>query len=127
MAYDTKKLYEQALKVIEDIQPYWIEQLIAYMPCTKPTFYDHFKLDSNEFNTIKGLLEKSRIKACLDQDKKWEISDNPTLQISWRKLNGQDEERRKLSQSYQDITTGGEKVNNIELTSAQIQKLIDDL
>jgi len=109
MSYNTKKLYNQALKVIDEVEPYWIEQLVAHMPCSKPTFYDHFKLDSNEFNTLKGLLENIRINACLAQDKKWSESDNATLQLAHRKLIGSDEDRRKLSQTYTDVKLDGKQ------------------
>ena len=109
MAYNTKKLYEQALKIIEDVQPYWIEQLVAHMPCVKSVFYDHFPLDSHESNTLKGLLENIRINACLAQDKKWAESDNATLQLAHRKLIGSDEDRRKLSQTYTDVKLDGKQ------------------
>ena len=109
MAYDTEKLYKKALQIIKDVEPYWIEQLVSYMPCVKKTFYDHFPLDSHELHTLKGLLENIRINACLAQDKKWSESDNATLQLAHRKLIGSDEDRRKLSQTYTDVKLDGKQ------------------
>ena len=110
MAYKTEELFALALDSIKNNNLYWIEQIVAYLPCTKPTFYDHFKVDSYEFNELKGLIEKNRVIACQEQNKKWKDSDNATLQISFRKLIGTDIERKRLSQTYHDLSSDGEPI-----------------
>lgn len=61
MAYNTEELYKMALKVIKEREVRTIEGVVALMPCSKPTFYDHFPLESNEFNAIKRELNKKKV------------------------------------------------------------------
>jgi hypothetical protein len=103
MGYDTKKLFEQAIKIIDDKEPVFIEDLISYLPCSKPTFYDHFKVDSDEFNEIKEKLEAIRIGMKSKMRSKWFNSDNPTLQLALMKLIGTDQEAHRLNGSIQKI------------------------
>ena len=61
MAYNTEELYKMALKIIKEREVRTIEGVIALMPCTKPTFYDHFPVGSNEFNAIKRELNRKKV------------------------------------------------------------------
>ena len=102
MAYKTEDLYKKAIEAIEKNNLFFIEDLVTYLPCSKPAFYDHMPIDSNEFNTIKGLLEDNVIKTKQALKAKWYKSDNPSMSISLYKLLGTKEERQKLSQTYND-------------------------
>lgn len=104
MAYKSNELFEEAIKQIREKKLFFIEDVVAFLPCSKPTFYDHFKIDSDEFNTIKEELEKNRIAVKANMRKKWYDSDNATLQVALMKLIGTDEERKNLSPSYIDKT-----------------------
>lgn len=117
MAYDKQKLYDQAIQEIQDKKLYFIEDVIAYLPCSKPTFYDYFKVDSNEFNNIKRELESNRIATKVKLRKKWEDSQSAPLQIGLMKLLGTEEEVDRLNGSKQKIdhTTNGESINIISL------------
>jgi hypothetical protein len=42
MAYDKKKIYEQAEESIKKNNLFFIEDIVAFLPCSKPTFYDFF-------------------------------------------------------------------------------------
>lgn len=106
--YDKDKIYEQALKAIEDNSLYFIEDVIAYIPISKPTFYDYFKVDSNEFNNIKEALDNNRINTKVKMRKKWEDSDNATLQIGLMKLISTDEEAHRLNGTKQEHKLSGE-------------------
>jgi hypothetical protein len=70
MAYKTKELEKQALEAIKEHGLVFIEEIVAFLPCSKPTFYEHGlnELDSivqaiglnheskrRERKTIKGL------------------------------------------------------------------------
>ena len=57
MAYDKTKLYEQAKEAIEKNNLFFIEDIVAFIPCTKATFYDYFPVDSDELNDLKMLLK----------------------------------------------------------------------
>ncbi len=58
MAYKTKELHDKALAAIEKHRLFFIEDVVAFLPCSKPTFYEH-KL--NESADIKAALEKNVI------------------------------------------------------------------
>ena len=100
MAYKTEELFDQAIKLIKEKNLFFIEDVIALLPCAKPTFYDHFKIDSYEMNIIKDELENNRIAIKSSMRKKWYDSDNATLQIALMKLIGTDEERKKIGRAH---------------------------
>lgn len=104
MAYNKKELFEKAIEVIREKKLYFIEDVISNLPCAKPTFYDHFKIDSNEMNTIKEELELNKVALKSSMRKKWYDSDNATLQIALMKLISTDDERKKISNTYIDKT-----------------------
>ncbi len=102
MAYNTNKLKKQALKAIKEHGLYFIEDVIAYLPCSKPTFYDHFPNESDIYKSIVEELEENRIVDKVSMRKKWKDSDNATLQMGLMKLLSSDEERRRLSMEYRE-------------------------
>ena len=62
MAYDRKKIYEQAQKAIKDNNLFFVEDIVAWLPCDKTTFYRFFEVESNEYNTLKALLDENKTK-----------------------------------------------------------------
>ena len=62
MAYDKVKILEKTFDVIEKHKLFFIEDVVAYLPCTKTTFYEFFPIDSDEMNTIKGMIEENKVK-----------------------------------------------------------------
>jgi len=94
MAYKTEELIKKALEVVEKHNLFFIEDVVAYLPCSKPTFYEH-KL--NEVTPLKELLEKNKVEAKVRMRKKWSESDNATLQIALYKLIATDEENSKIN------------------------------
>ena len=61
MAYDKKKIYNQAIEAINKNNLFFIEDVVAFLQISKSTFYDYFPIDSNELNDIKELLEQNKI------------------------------------------------------------------
>ena len=102
MAYDTKELKEKAEKAIKEHGLYFIEDIVAYLPCSKSTFYEHIPNESNDYKSIVELLEENRINDKVSMRKKWKDSDNATLQMGLMKLLSTDEERRRLSMEYRE-------------------------
>jgi hypothetical protein len=98
MAYKTDELEKLALDAIEKHKLFFIEDIIAYLPCTKPTFYEH-KL--NESDAIKSALLEVRVNLKVSMRSKWFRSENATLQLALMKLLSNDEELRKLSMQHQ--------------------------
>ena len=110
MAYKTEELKRLALEKIEKHRLFFIEDVVAYLPCVKDTFYGH-KL--HEDKEVQEALFENKVKTKNSLRSKWFGSQNATLQISLYKLICSDEERKALSQSHVDMTTQGEKIYNL--------------
>ena len=61
MAYDRQEIFEKAKEEIILNSLYFIEDVVAFLPIGKTAFYDYFKIDSNEMNDIKELLDNNKI------------------------------------------------------------------
>lgn len=100
MAYDRKKIFEQAKEMIVKHKLFFVEDIVAFLPCAKPTFYDFFPPDSNELNELKELLETNRVSLKVSMRSKWYTSNAPALQMALMKLIATPEELRKLSMTH---------------------------
>lgn len=105
MAYNTERLEKEALEAIKKHNLFFIEDVVAMLPCSKPTFYEH-KL--NESNDIKDALEKNKIDAKVSMRKKWQESDAPALQIGLMKLIGTEDEAHRLNGTKQEHKHSGQ-------------------
>lgn len=101
MAYDKKKIFEQAKEMIVKHKLFFIEDIVAFLPCDKTTFYRFFEPESNEYNELKGLLETNRVELKVSMRSKWYKSNAPALQMALMKLIATPEELRKLSMTHQ--------------------------
>lgn len=101
MAYDKKKIFEQAKEMIVKHKLFFIEDIVAFLPIGKTTFYEYFPTDSNETNELKGLLETNRVELKVSMRSKWYKSNAPALQMALMKLIATPEELRKLSMTHQ--------------------------
>ena len=115
MAYDRIKIFEQAKEVIVKHKLFFIEDIVAFLPISKPTFYEYFDINSNEFNELKELLETNRVSLKVSMRSKWYTSNAPALQMALMKLIASPEELRKLSMTYNAIE-GGDKPIQIDFT-----------
>lgn len=93
MAYKTEELEKKSLEAIDKHKLFFIEDIVAYLPCDKSTFYNH-KL--HELDTIKDALEKNKVEIKTSMRSKWYKSDNPTLQMGLYKLIGTEQEAERL-------------------------------
>ena len=112
MAYNTAKLKKQAIAAIEKHKLFFIEDVAAFLPCARSTFYEHFSDKSDDRKEIDELLERNRIEVKTSMRSKWYKSDAPALQLSLYKLIATQDERSALSMSKVDVTSGGEKLDN---------------
>ena len=124
MAYDRKKIFEQAKEVIVKHKLFFVEDIVAFLPCAKPTFYDFFPPESNELNELKGLLETNRTTLKVSMRSKWYTSNAPALQMALMKLIATPEELKKLSMQFVEsenkntnIISLGNGINPNETTS----------
>jgi len=115
MAYDKEKILEQAKKVIKDNSLYFIEDVVAFLPIRKSTFYSYFPIDSNEMDDIKELLDDNKISTKVKLRKKLEEGDKAAEILALYKLIATEDERKALSMQHLDHTTKGEQINVISL------------
>jgi uncharacterized protein YktB (UPF0637 family) len=127
MAYDKAKIYEQAKEVIVKHKLFFIEDIVAFLPISKPTFYEYFKVDSNEFNELKRLLEINRTELKVGLRSKWYKSNAPALQMALMKLICTDDERKKLSMTYTENETKVKISQYEEMTDDQLKAEIERL
>lgn len=124
MAYDRKKIFEQAKEMIVKHKLFFIEDIVAFLPISKPTFYDYFKPDSNDFNELKELLEQNRVTLKVSMRSKWYTSNAPALQMALMKLIATPEELKKLSMQF--VESENNTKLNIETVTKEQLKLIDE-
>lgn len=111
MAYKTSDLKNQALKAIEKHKLFFVEDVIAFLPCTKPTFYDHFPSESNDYKEIAEALTKNKVEVKTSLRSKWYKSNSAPLQLALYKLIANPDEHKALQMQYNDHTSGGEKID----------------
>jgi len=116
MSYDKKTLETKAVEAINKHKLYFIQDVIAYLPCSSSTFY-LYELEKSE--TIKDALHKVKTKKKVLLRDKWEESDNATLSIGLMKLLASDDELRKLSMQTQEIKTEGDMNLKIEIIKGE--------
>lgn len=97
MAYNREELETQAVEMINKHKLFFIQDAIAYLPCTSSTFY-HLQLEKSE--KIKEALLEVKVNLKVSMRSKWYRSEQPTLQLALMKLISTDEELRKLSMSH---------------------------
>jgi hypothetical protein len=100
MAYDKNKIFEQAKEVIIKNKLFFIEDIVAFLPISKKTYYEYFPIDSNESNELKALLETNKTTLKVSMRSKWYTSNAPALQMALMKLISTPEELKKLSMQY---------------------------
>lgn len=103
MSYDPKKIFEQAKNLIKEKELIFLEEVVSYLPISKTTFYDYFKIGSNELDELKEMIDFNKIDAKSFMRKKWKDAEAPALQIALYKLCGTDDENHKLNGSKQEI------------------------
>jgi hypothetical protein len=110
MAYDKKEIYNQALEISEERYIFHVQDVIDKLPISKPTFYDYFKVSSNEFNAIKKNLENNIISRKQELREKMFNSNSAADTIALYKLIANDDERKALSTNWTETET---KNNNL--------------
>lgn len=115
MAYNKKEIFETAKKKTVEHKLFFVEDIVAFLPCSKPTFYDFFPPDSNELNELKALLEINRTELKVSMRSKWYKSNAPALQMALMKLIASPEELKRLSMNHQ-VLEGGDRPIEIDFT-----------
>jgi len=115
MAYDKNKIFEQAKEVTVKNKLFFIEDIVAFLPCSKNYFYDHFPPDSNEYDELKALLDTNRTTLKVSMRSKWYTSNAPALQMALMKLIATPEELKKLSMQFIESENNTKLNSNIKV------------
>jgi hypothetical protein len=119
MAKSIKQYEQELLNVIKEYNIFFIEEIFAY---TSVISRGHFyELNLNKSDTLLKAMTDNKTKTKKSMQNKWYKSDNATLQVALMKLICDDDERQKLSQSYNkidadikgQIDTGTKEVANL--------------
>ena len=108
MAYDKVKIQEQAKEMIVKHKLFFIDDIIAFLPIAKSTFYEWKMEQSDE---LKGLLETNRTELKVSMSSKWYKSNAPALQMALMKLIATPEELRKLSMQFVESENTNKNTN----------------
>ena len=100
MAYKTEDLLKTAKEAIIKNRLIFIEDIIAFLPCHKSTFYEHFPNESDNYKTMFDMLETNRTTLKVSMRSKWYTSNAPALQMALMKLIATPEELKKLSMQF---------------------------
>lgn len=95
--YNRVKIFEQAQELIKTKKLFFIEDVITLLPISKQTFYEFFKVESNELDTIKEGLDKNKIEIKNGLRNKWYNGNNPLTQMALYKLIGTEEEYHRIA------------------------------
>lgn len=104
MALKKADMIKQCIDIIIKHKLVFIEDIVAYTPFGKTTFYAH---TLNEVNEIKDALEKNKVDIKNGLRAKWYKGDNSTAQIALYKLIGTEDETDRLNGSKQKIEHSG--------------------
>lgn len=111
MAYDRNKIFKQAQDVIKEHNLFFIDDIVAWLPISKPTFYEFFPLGSNELNGLKKLLEDNKVRMKTSIRAKLYKGKGADL-IALYKMICSDEERKAIAMvNKTDLTSGDEPLS----------------
>ena len=113
--YDKNKLYKQSKEAIEKNNLFFIEDIVAWLPCSKATFYEYFPVDSDELNELKGMLEVNKIRTKSAIRAKLFRSEKAGELLALYRLICTPEERRMLNQQYIEQTIKEQPLFNIDV------------
>jgi len=117
MAYDKKELEKKALIAIEKHKLMFMDHIVAFLPCSKTTFYD---LQLNQSDSIKKAVEEMRVSKKTKMLSNWIDSETPSLQIAAMKMISEEHEAHRLNGTRQEIKhDGGIKSTLIEWKPAK--------
>lgn len=104
------------MQVIEERNLFFIEDLVAFLPCDRSTFFRKFPQGCDECDNIKRALETNKVRTKSAIRHRLFNMDNPTAQLALYRMIATPEERDAISTTKTDITSGGEKITKEPLT-----------
>ena len=127
MAYDRKKIFEQAKEMIVKHKLFFVDDIVAFLPCSKSSFYEFYPDGSDELDELKELLNVNRTTLKVSMRSKWYTSNAPALQMALMKLIATPEELKKLSMQFVESENTNKNIDAGKLTDKEIKKINDSL
>lgn len=127
MAHNKVKIFEKAKEQIVKNNLFFIEDIAAFVGCSKTYFYEAFPIDSDEMNELKEMLNVNRVKTKSSIRAKLYKGEKAAELLSLYRLICTPEERQNLNQSYIDHTTKGEQLTTSSDTIELLNKLNEKL
>lgn len=121
-AYDPDKLKAEALRVAEEEDCCFIEDVVSLMECSKRTFYNY---ELHELQSLKDIIAKNRISKKRTLRKNWETG-HQTTQLALYKLLATPDELNRLSQQKHEISGPGGgpiETSKRQITAEQLKEL----
>lgn len=104
MAYNRTHILEQAKEAITKNNLFFVEDIVAFIGISKPTFYEFFPPDSNELNDLRKMLDENKIKVKSGIRAKLWKSEKAAELLALYRLVCTPEEHRLLNQNYTELT-----------------------
>ncbi len=125
--YNKQKIFEQAKEAITKNNLFFIEDIVAFLPIAKKTYYEYFPLESNESNELRDLIDTNKIKTKSAIRAKLFKGEKAAELLSLYRLICTNEERQMLNQQYIDHTSKGEQIKNNIITTLTPEQLKESL
>lgn len=122
MLYSKKKIFEQAKTAVVENNLFFIEDIVAFVPCGRSWFYDKFPEGSDESDALKELLDQNKVVTKAGIRAKLRSSDKAAELLALYRLIATPDEHKRLNQSYVDMTTKGDKIQSIPISSWSEEK-----
>lgn len=113
MAYKKTDMIKQSLEAIKENDLVFVEEIIAFVPFGKATFYNH---NLDKLDDIKKELDNNRIRTKAGLRKNWRESKSPALQIALYRLLATESEYDRLVLQKVDHSSKGESIRPIEIS-----------
>lgn len=119
MAYDKQKIFEQAKEAITKNNLFFVDDIVAFVPCSRSTFYEYFDGHSDELDSLKELLDQNKVKTKSAIRSKLFKSNKAGELLALYRLICTREEHQLLNQQYIETKS------NINITNFKISDIID--
>ena len=124
---DKKKIYEQAKNVIEgDDNVLFLDDVIAELPMSKPTFYSWWPKGSDKYNELLALINNNRVKVKRYIRLKLRISGKAAELLSLYRMICTEDERRAINQNYIDVKANVDSKIEIGFIETDVNPVSDE-
>lgn len=126
MKKSNKNRIKDIVAIIKKYKVMFISHIFAYYGEMSRQYFYELGLDKSD--EIKKALAENRLSATGFMINKWISSDNPTLQVCAYKLLCTDEERKRLSKEYTEVTgaNGKDLIPKIEVEIIDKTEQVDN-